>query len=273
MNKEEIDRLINSPEQLAVQAEMSNQIRAAEESKRTAFLNGNQCFICYLDLDGFKEKLFSSPQDLFNSYTQLTEYINATFFKVNAESEGTIIKLHHFDKVLWPYVFSDSWFICTTDSSSLALNQLSTVAAGICMRLWEMGFPCHGGISEGPLWWRPDLQIMLGPGLANAYLLAESLDCFGVVADPSILNRAEQNTFTKSFSVPIKNNKCGEAQVEREFKFCRLLAHKTNRSYNTEHYLSLYDEMIASIVNRSDFKKSILNRYKRSREILEEMII
>ena len=188
-----------------LQAEMERQMADDNGRKQTTQLTGVNCFVCYLDLDGFKERVWTAPHDLFETYKTQRQYLLASFFMANASASGSTISLNHYDKMLWPYLFSDSWFFATIDSSEEALRQISSVAAGVFMRCWEIGFPAHGAIAEGPLWWRPDLQIMLGPGIAKAFLAAESMDCFGVAAHPELLAQGQIDAFTALISFDRKS--------------------------------------------------------------------
>ena len=255
-----------------LQAEMERQMADANWRKKTTQLTGVNCFVCYLDLDGFKERVWTAPHDLFETYQTQRQYLLASFFMANASASGSTISLNHYDKMLWPYLFSDSWFFATIDSSEEALRQISSVAAGVFMRCWEIGFPAHGAIAEGPLWWRPDLQIMLGPGIAKAFLAAESMDCFGVAAHPDLLARGQIDAFTAPYKVRQKKLRFGIFPTYKTTSFCRLYAHNTNRTWNTEHYLSRFENLARTYCIRPDAKPHVIARYDRSKAIVAAMV-
>ena len=263
---------LSSAELAHLHAEMGRRMSDADSRKQATQLTGVNCFVCYLDLDGFKERVWTAPHDLFETYQTQRELMLGSFFRAGAEASGSTITLNHYDKMLWPYLFSDSWFFATIDSSKEALQQISSVAAGIFMRCWEIGFPAHGAIAEGPLWWRPDLQIVLGPGIAKAYLAAESMDCFGVAAHSELIARGQVDAFTAPYKVRQKRLRFGILPTYKATSFCRLYAHKTNRTWNTEHYLSRFEDMARTYCTRPDAKAHVIARYERSKAIVASMV-
>jgi len=259
------------PEDERLLEKMRRRMVEEDYRKQTTPLTGVNCFVCYLDLDGFREKIGTAPHDLFETYQQQRQYILASFFQANASGSNSGVTLHHFDKMLWPYLFSDSWFFSTIDSSQQALQQISTVAAGVFMRCWEIGFPAHGAIAEGPLWWRPDLQIILGPGLVKAYLAAESMDSFGVAVHSDLAEKGS-GAFTPTHRVLQRRRRLGLFPTHQDTRFCRLYAYKTNTTWGTESYLARYDKMAAEYAARPNAKASVKRRYRRSRPIVEAML-
>jgi hypothetical protein len=70
-------------------------------------------------------------------------------------------------------------------ASDAALAEICNAAATIFGHGISMQFLSHGAIARGRVWWTPQNQIVMGPAIAQAYELAESLDCFGVALDAS----------------------------------------------------------------------------------------
>lgn len=262
----------SSPEAQRIQAEMQSAMQRADIGKQTQQLIGTNCYVCYLDIDGFKSKLFSDPHELYESYKQQQTYIINQFFRASGQASGSEVSIQHYDKILWPYLFSDSWFFSTIDSSPEALKQISSVATGVFMRFWEIGFPAKGAIAEGPLWREPQLQMMLGKGLAKAYMLAESIDCFGIAIHPEIENRGDENTFTTKHQVPYRKLKFGFIKQTTKLKFSRIKAYDNGTNFNTDSYLKTYDKMSESYFRSHKSKRKVVNRYKRSRPIIEKML-
>ena len=96
-----------SPAEFArLQAETERQKADANWRKQTTQLTGVNCFVCYLDLDGFKERVWTAPHDLFETYQTQRQYLLASFFMADADASasasGSTISLNHYDKMLWP---------------------------------------------------------------------------------------------------------------------------------------------------------------------------
>lgn len=252
-------------------------VDAAERKKRETILEGQNCFVCYLDLDGFKHRVMEQPEQIYASYQRQRESLLSTFFHVEAfgSAGSDDVQLRHLDKLLWPYMFSDSWFFASIDSTPESLRQISAAAAGIMMRCWEIGFPARGGIGGGALWWNPKDQIILGPAIVNAYSVAELLDCFGVSIHPELSNRAEDGAFTSLIRTPIKRSSWNDYFVRpyKQLRFACLNSDKTTGTWMTDGWLKQYDELEKEYEARSGAKRHIVRRYQESRIILEEMLL
>lgn len=272
MSKPNPEDYFNSEEAFRIQRQMEQAMQNADREKQVKQLVGTNCYVCYLDIDGFKAKLFSDPHSLYETFKEQQTYIINQFFRASGQASGTEISVNHYDKILWPYLFSDSWFFSTIDSSPEALKQISSIATGILMRFWEIGFPAKGAIAEGPIWREPELQMMLGKGLAKAYMLAESIDCFGIAIHPEIENRGNQDTFTTKQTVPYRKLKFGLFRRSASFKFSRIIAHQGNTNFNVEGYLKTYDKMYSDYCESKGAKRRVIQRYKRSRPIIEAML-
>ena len=171
-------------------------------------------------------------------------------------------------------MFSDSWFIATIDSTPESLRQISSAAAGIMMRCWEIGFPGRGGIGSGLLWWNPKEQIILGPAIVNAYSVAESLDCFGVAIHPDLTARAVNGAFTLPIKTPIKPRNLIHrfARPYEQMRFACLASDKTTGTWETEGWFKKYDQLAKEYESRNSAKRHVIRRYRESRKILEKML-
>jgi hypothetical protein len=143
------------------------------------------------------------------------------------------------------------------------------------MRCWEIGFPAHGAIAGGPVWWNPTEQIVLGKPIIDAYTLAESLNCYGVAIHPELSSRTSDGAFTVPIRTPIKPSNCQEkiCPSYENLRFACLKAHKTNRTWNTESYLQYYEKIAQDYETRNNAKSHIIRRYRESRSILERMLL
>ncbi len=261
-----------SAEDLRRLEKMSSAI-AAEEQRKRRVMEGTQCFACFLDLDGFKHRVMEHPDELYAAYRRQREYLLSSFFRADAYVHGeSDVQLLHFDRLLWPYMFSDSWFFASSDSTPESLRQISAVAAGIMMRCLEIGFPARGGIGAGMLWWNPEAQIILGPAIVNAHQVAESLDCFGVAIHPDLSGRAGDGAFTAPISAAIKQGKKCQVPHYEERRFACLGSDKRSGRWHAEGWLQRYDELARSYEAQSEAKPHVVRRYRESRKILEHML-
>ena len=264
------------PDDQKIFLDMRNAIAIEERRRQTTVLEDQRCFACYLDIDGFRERVTTQPRELYESYKQQRQWLISSFFGVSARSQGgDKIELQHPDKLLWPYVFSDSWFFVSIDDSQEALRQISTAAAGIMMRCWEIGFPAHGAIAEGSVWWNPEEQIVLGKPIVDAYTLAERLNCYGVAIHSELSCRTSDGAFTAPICAPIKPNNWKEKifRPTENLRFACLNAHKTNRTWNAESYLQRYYKIAHDYEELKSAKAHIVRRYRESRPILERMLL
>ncbi len=129
----------NDSDERKIAEKIDQKIEIVYNQKRVP-LDGKECFVCYFDVDGFRERVFADPQKLFDEYSQMKKYITNSFFKGSVFATNNETKTIHYDKILEPYIFSDSWFFATIDTTEEALRQISSVAAGIFMRFFEINF-------------------------------------------------------------------------------------------------------------------------------------
>lgn len=250
-------------------AEGTITIQLRQHAKQTHAITGSKCFACYMDLDGFKSRVMNDPAGLFEQYQEKRRYFLGSFFSASATmANGEIALVDDHDKLLWPYMFSDSWFFSSIDDSEESLRQILHAAAGLFMRSFEMRMPARGGIALGKLWWHPTDQIILGPAIVQAYQAAESIDCFGVVVDDNVARAAPNDATTPAFTVPIK----GHPEQSRTARFARLSAHQTSLTFDVASYLAKFADMASDYEKSEHAKPRVVARYNRSIEIVRAML-
>ena len=191
-----------------------------EEVKRRQTLAGDNCFVCYLDVDGFRVRARQDPARLFEEYLKLRRYMLASFFQASSSAQGDYIEIEHTDKLLWPYAFSDSWFFASVDDSEAALRQMSTAAAGIFMRFLEIDLPARGAIAQGQVWWDPQNQTCLGPAIIDAYLTGDELGVFGIALQPGLAEVAPKDVSSGPIAVPVRSKI--KSFENKDVRFARL---------------------------------------------------
>jgi hypothetical protein len=258
---EDYYRVLRDMELLANRADLEKQLHT---------LSGQRCYVCYIDIDGFRERVIEEPGELFALYARKRTFMINTFWRAGAQWTGTGIELAHYDHLLWPYMFSDSWFFASVDDTELSLRQVSSAAAGLFMRCFEMKFVARGGISIGKTWWHPAQPIVLGPALVRAYEIARRLECFGVVVDKEVSDACPADAVTACVGARMK---CGSeiTTTDRCFAFLHGFRMK-GRKFITDSYLTLFDEMADEYCHRRDAEERIKERYRCSRGIVEAMI-
>lgn len=241
--------------------------------KQTRALTGINCFACYMDVDGFRRRVMTDPAKLFDEYRKQSDHMLRTFFAPSAGlDQGEVKILDDFDRLVWPYMFSDSWFFVTLDDTEQSLRQIITAAAGLLIRGFEMKLPARGGIAQGQIWWHPNDQIILGPAIVHAYETAERMDCFGVAIHDGLAARAPTDAITNTISVPSKPSK-DRAIESLDIRFARLSAHETaGRKFNIESYADRFTTMVCEYESSTGAKPQVVARYKRSIEIVQAMM-
>src|ERR1700728_4731166 len=174
---------------------------AAFRSSRT--LNGVEAYVCYLDVDGFRQELYRNDAGLYDDYLRLVDGIDNLWKGWITTSDGQDT-VDDPDRLLYPYLFSDSWFFATTDTSDESFRQICHAAAVLWVRTMFLksygpprpgpGLIARGAIARGRVWWNPSKQIILGQPLADAYQLADSMQCYGVVIHESAESGSEEAT-------------------------------------------------------------------------------
>ena len=84
----------------------------------------------------------TEPRFLVGDYLQQDIYLQRHFFRSRPEGGG---QRPGADRLLFPRVFSDSWFVVSMDDTVDSLRQISSVATGLFARFLELGFSSRGG--------------------------------------------------------------------------------------------------------------------------------
>lgn len=261
---------VDSEEERRILARLDEAVREAKTIQQSVRLDGAVGFSCYLDTDGFRDRVHRDPKKLYEIYRALRRDALASGWGITAYGANRVTTSYH-DKLVWPYTFSDSWFFASVDDSEDSFRQISHVASVLWMRLLEVGLPGRGGIARGAAWWHPEEQIVLGPGLSDAYALAESLDCFGVAISPTIDCSAWASACTEALDVPIRG---GDRMIRRKasLRFARLGASRKTGSWRGDRWTRIFDEMAAAYALEPDARDHVKHRYDASRPIVASML-
>ncbi len=237
-------------------------------SKVSKKLNGEMTFMAYLDLDGFKEKLYQNSDKLFHDFRRLIMRITHSYvLGVIQHSIGDQqTQVNHFDKILAPRIFSDSIFIPTIDDSEEAFAQLSTISSIIMVKSILIGLTCRGAISVGNTYLDPEFNIVIGKSVAKSAQLASQLQTFGVAIDPDIQANPEHATQPVNVNVKIGNDL---TKMKLQFsKVNACIPHQEfdiNRIFPVEKYLIIQKEY----KERKDAREKIIQRYESGLQILK----
>lgn len=253
-------------------------------------IEGVDAYVCYLDVDGFKQRVLSDPARLFQDYKTARARMVARFTTpVVAHTSGTrtMSASSLFDRLLWPVTFSDSWFVATRDTSDESLSQICRAGAALFDEMLRIGFVSRGAIGCGQIWWSDDDATFLGPALTSAYLLAERLDVFGIAVDRAIpsgpaVDRATTAPHRVPTRVQVKDEITGEvreAPTSESLRFARVI---TQAEADNPLFEDLVTQMRDDVdrnftMARDEYaagttRPHILRRYEQTRPVLDEML-
>lgn len=74
---------------------------------------------------------------------------------------------------------------------------------------------------------------------------------------------------TRPIAVALRESKDG---VSKELPFALLYATKGHKRWNTSHYRAAYGNLADEYANRPGAKQHVVDRYERSREIIDAML-
>lgn len=247
---------------------------------------GTETFVCYMDTEGFRSKVRANPAELFGQLVGVRRRLLSSMTTgVVTYTSGTKTSYVHEPAIdlLWPMVFSDSWFMSTRSGAEEDFERICIAAALLFVELAKIGLPAKGAISSGSTWWSWHEQTVLGEGVTRAYELAEGIDVFGIAVDPRI-GCDEGSIITGPLRVPLKRaGHFRRLRLYRDLSFVRLVvppprglgpddirmrAAKERRDGMRRAFTELETAYRAGAAP----KRSVLRRYRRSRRVLEATI-
>lgn len=247
---------------------------------------GAETFVCYMDTEGFRRRVQSDPAGLYSQLVEVRRILLSSMTSV-VVSYTTGTKTSHIHEpsvdLLWPMVFSDSWFMSTRSDSAEDLERLCTASALLFVELAKIGLPAKGAISHGQTWWSWHQQTVLGDGITKAYELAESLDVFGIALDPAT-QHGEATLVTAPLRVPLKSSgSLSRRKRHRELPFVRLVGTipaelnpqdaRVQAAADRRAGLRLaFAELESSYRSVAAPRRRVVQRYVRSRAVLEATI-
>ncbi len=258
MNQEELER------KFSIQSAILN--KQIEQFKTTTQLNGERAYVAYMDLDGFKEKVYQDAEELYDRFSDKTKYIGNYIMGAVIESHnGEEAKAFYFDKLLRPHLFSDSYFICTVDDSLESFRQLSTITSIVLSKGLELGLTARGAISVGKTFLNPARNVLIGESVIKAASLAAAVKVFGIVIDEEINETI--NDYTTPFLEVSFNDET------KQFRFANVDSFSPHNYFeiNKEGTRTLFSELKSDYLNKNDAKEKIIERYNNSEAIINEM--
>lgn len=135
-------------------------------------------YIAYLDVLGFKELVFQK------NLTALEEY----FLTVNK----SLATLKSEQNKIESFIISDSIILIVPDSTEdfkLMLRAIQTIQSELIFKdIW-----IRGAVSFGEIFYDKMLNLIIGKGIINAYLLEQEAKFPRVIIDPKIIPRIAEN--------------------------------------------------------------------------------
>ena len=149
-------------------------------------------FVAFLDIMGFKERVFSSEADeLYQDFSTFKENIGneinkiedgTDYFGGKEEGESSSSGLME-EPIIDISQFSDSIFLYTRDSTRECLVSLTNVVKKILLFAinYERPIPLRGAIAKGKMTCDSSKNVIFGPALIDAYQLEENVIYYGIV--------------------------------------------------------------------------------------------
>ena len=174
-----------------------------------------KCFLCYLDVLGFKELVEKTePDDLKNALNLLRSNIKILCKKLS---------------VKW-LLYSDSLLLYTHDDSIDSFNGLTGIVAAILAMAATQELRFRGAISYGDFSVDEESAIFFGPALLDATRFEKRQEWMGVIITPSCSDFIAKNSTASplliEYSVPLKQARRqkqddkGEIRYENEKLLC-----------------------------------------------------
>ncbi|MCX7060032.1 MAG: hypothetical protein NTZ11_03950 [Gammaproteobacteria bacterium] len=258
---------------------ISAELEHSYQRRATMTLNGVSSYICYLDIDGFKQELSRDPEHLYNEYLKHIETAMPLWrghIRSTGTENGVLDEIVDKSNLLVPYRFSDSWFFCTVDDSEESFKQICDASAvlwlysmmlKLCGHQPGPGLIARGAIAKGRLWWNPSKQLILGEPLADAYMMASAMQCYGVSVHPSAADGPVE-AMTRSFDI--------DFGVEEKPRIESVRFSRIQRQHNwvpeSRHFLARLPELLNFYSQTPNPLARVIRRYKATEQILEAVL-
>lgn len=234
--------------------------------KSTYQLRGQNCFVAYLDVDGFKDRIYQDSEKLFEEFNSITRrIINIICGNVTITEPNDTIGVYGYDKILIPILFSDSYFLVTKDDSHEAFSQISTISAMIMNQGLSINLPTRGAISHGKVYFVPERNTLIGPAVMDAARIASNMEYFGIEIDTNI-SSDHFDSMTKELTIQL-----GSESIKRRFALGNAYLPHPLMTDQNEFAITQFEKLNSEYQQNPSKKTKIENRYKRSKEIVQNM--
>jgi len=167
--------------------------QAAHEAVTGKILQGDEVYVLYADVLGFRAQLQTDAAQLEkrleNALTQTNFGILARVpggFRIHPDGRKEQMPIVGLTQLNPASIFSDSLFLVSHDDSDESLRQIAHAANTAFVNFFGESLPLRGAIAKGKVWWNRNTDVRLGTGITRAYDLAEGLDCVGIAIDAEL---------------------------------------------------------------------------------------
>jgi len=219
-----------------------------------------KCFVCYLDVLGFKELVESHPaKDLHIMLDHLRSDIKILCQK---------------SSVQWLFI-SDSLLLFTPDEPKENFDRLSSIIAAIIPMAFSNNFPIRGAISHGDFYFDNESGFFFGPAYLDAEKYERKQEWAGVILTPNCTNFVMSHNYNSGakllveYNVPmkdgvlVKDDKC-EMSCKNEKMFC--INWTENYSIDKTIDETLLEVDFTSLRNK--VRKEDLNKIENTRKFM-----
>ncbi|MCD4679069.1 MAG: hypothetical protein K8S00_01655 [Bacteroidales bacterium] len=166
-------------------------------SKRTIWKEDNERFICFLDIMGFKDMVYSySHDEIKTKLIGLSQSLQKIIDVIKSVQKGELNYRQFKNCEIRSALFSDSIIFITNEGNPSDFLLLTYAVRKIFLDATKLGIPIKGAISFGLLSANFDKSIFFGKPLISSYLLQEELQYYGIILDnhaENFLNKCGQD--------------------------------------------------------------------------------
>lgn len=177
----------------------------------------SSCFIAFIDIMGFKNKLQSDGIDeTYNDLIAIQE--NHRFLDtVSSVEPGNRNKFQD-----QSYFFSDSIVIYTVDDTFHSLMEISMHVSDLLVNSFKIGVPLNGGIAHGLMKIDKEKNIFLGQPLINSYEIQSELLAYCIVFHSSV-DKYLDDTNPENIQKELGESELSEFVTNNDLKIFRRL--------------------------------------------------
>ena len=228
------------------------------------------CWITYLDILGFKEKVSAFERGFGCGHLDV--------FRENFY--GKLLEEQQRQNRYWPdKVFtawaSDTFLFFTHDDSKDSFVCVAETTKCFCWAVMPKSWPLRGAIGFGELYADKSNNIFLGSGLIDAYEYAQKQNWIGLIVTPKANSRLRElgvelqtwRAMCREYDVPVKGKEIKNGICATVEETERLFAVRIHELPNVRWYV---EQMQREAMNDKDYEVKYRPKYEKTLKFFEE---